>query len=626
MILSKEPPRGAAAAAASTDTLSPLGRSINKYQSYEFPRWWQARPAYLWLAALAPVVVFFGLFFVYPLLKIALQSFFSPQFTLKNYARIFGDSTYLFLIWNTIRISLEVTLGTLLIGYPIAAWLSRIRGPMLTFGLLLVMLPLWTSALVRNYAWIIVLRRNGPISDFMEALGFDTPNLLYNEGAVLFGMIYTLLPYMVFTLYNSMRNMDGRLLTAARGLGANATTTFLKVYLPLSMPAVSAACLLVFIIAIGFFITPALLGGGHVEMIAPQIDTQMNELTDWGFGAALATVLFLIVVVVMIVSVGVFDVEALGLEKGGRSPIAAEEMTASAEQLDMAAARRLTPMRPPVHSGRDFAKPRTDLRSAMLSALSIAVLAALFLPIAVIAGSSFTASPYIAFPPQGWTLDWYRQVLGDRGWTDAAVLSMKAASLSAICAVIIGTVTAVCLVRGSFPGRHGFYLLIIAPMIVPTIVLAVGIYFLYIEMRLLGTIWSFVFVYTVQSVPIVVLVVSSALRRVDISLERSAMILGAPPIRAFLSTTMPAIWPAVAAAGLFSFIHAFDDVVVAEFIAGTTVATLPKKMWVSLVYSIDPTISVVSTVFVVLSIAILAAIALMQWVTSRRAASVPVTS
>jgi len=592
-------------------------------RSYDLPRWWQARPARLWLAMLVPVIAFFGVFFVYPLLKIALQSVLTPQPSLKNYVRIFGDTTYLLLIWNTIRLSLEVALGTLLVGYPIAAWLGRARGMVLAFGMLLVMLPLWTSALVRNYAWIIVLRRGGPVSNAIEALGFGTPNLLYNEGTVLLGMIYTLLPYMVFTLYNSMRNIDERLLAAARGLGAKPSTVFLKVYLPLSMPAVSAASLLVFIIAIGFFITPALLGGGHVEMIAPQIDSQMNELTDWGFGAALSVVLFLIVALVMMISVGFFDVEALGFEKRSAAPVVAEETASATTGLDMAAARRLTPMSPPHPVAGAFPARPAAWGSRLLSGFSFAILAVLFLPILVIAGSSFTASTYIAFPPQGWTLSWYRQVFGDSAWLDAAALSVKAASLSAVCAAIVGTVTALCLVRGRFPGRQAIYLLIIAPMIVPTIVMAVGVYFLYIELRLLGSIWSFVFAYTVQSVPIVVLVVSSALRRVNISLERSATILGASPVRAFFSVTMPAIWPSVAAAALFSFIHAFDDVIVAQFIAGTTVATLPKKMWVSLVYSIDPTISVVSTVFVAVSIAMLAAILLMQNAARRRTEPAP---
>jgi putative spermidine/putrescine transport system permease protein len=177
---------------------------------------------------------------------------------------------------------------------------------------------------------------------------------------------------------------------------------------------------------------------------------------------------------------------------------------------------------------------------------------------------------------------------------------------------VLGTVTSLGLVRGRLFGRQALHLLFIAPMIVPTIVTAVGVYFLFVELRLLGSIWSFVLAYTVQAMPIVILVVSSSLRRVNLSLERSATILGASPLRAFFAVTMPAIWPSIAAAGLFAFIHAFDDVVIAEFIAGTTMATLPKKMWVSLVYSIDPTISVVSTIFVAVSILMLLTVVAVQ--------------
>lgn len=590
-----------------------------RVRSYDHPSWWQAKPARLWMVLLAPILLFFCLFFVYPLLKVVLQSFLLPTLSIENYARVFATSTYLLLIWETIRISLLVSLGTLLVGYPIAAWLSRAHGTALMIGLMLVMLPLWTSALVRNYAWIVLLRRGGPVSNFIEFLGFETPNLLYNEATVVFGMVYTLLPYMVFTLFNSMRNIDGRLLQAAQGLGASPVSAFLRIYLPLSMPAVSAACLLVFIISVGFYITPALLGGGQVDMIAPQIDLQMNELTNWGFGAALSMVLFVIVALVMLISVGVLDVEALGLEKRqGRVAIVAETSTAATSELDMQAARRLSPMKPPQVMGH-YGSARRPLSALFIRWYSLGLLVLLMVPIVVIAISSFTASNYIAFPPQGWSLRWYEQVMGSRNWLAAATLSLKVASLSAASAAILGTLTALCLVRGRFRGRQAFYLLVIAPLIVPTIVMAVGVYFLYIELGLLGSIWSFVFAYTVQCVPIVVLVVSSALRRVNVSLERSATILGASPVRAFFSVTMPVIWPSILAAALFSFIHAFDDVIIAQFIAGTTVMTLPKMMWVSLVYSIDPTISVVSTVFVAVSIILLLILAAVQGIAGRRA-------
>ena len=191
--------------------------------------------------------------------------------------------------------------------------------------------------------------------------------------------------------------------------------------------------------------------------------------------------------------------------------------------------------------------------------------------------------------------------------------------MTTLAAVALGTLASLCLVRGRFVGRQAVYVLVIAPLIVPTIILAVGVYFLFIKLHLLGSVWSFVLAYTVQTLPLVVLVVSSALRRVDVSLERAAVILGASPVRAFFTVTLPAILPAVLAAGLFAFIYAFDDVVIAEFIAGTTTATLPKKMWVSLLYSIDPTVSVVSTVSIVVAVLLLSVIGLVQMGSGQRA-------
>jgi Acyclic terpene utilisation family protein AtuA len=136
-----------------------------------------------------------------------------------------------------------------------------------------------------------------------------------------------------------------------------------------------------------------------------------------------------------------------------------------------------------------FARVPLAVGPIVLTLFSVLVLGVLFLPILVIAGSSFTASPYIAFPPRGWSLRWYGAVLGDRGWIEAAILSVKAAALSAAFAVVLGTVAALCLVRGRFAGRQAIHLLIMAPMIVPTIVMAVGVYFLFVELKLLGTIW-----------------------------------------------------------------------------------------------------------------------------------------
>jgi len=357
-------------------------------------------------------------------------------------------------------------------------------------------------------------------------------------------------------------------------------------------------------------------------MIAPEIDSPMNTLTDWGFGSALSVVLFLIVAVVMVGGIWVFDIEALGLRRAGNGngarvgPIADETRGFDIKAAQILARPVAAPEQRQAYARRGTAKGRL-----LLGGFSLTVLALLMLPVVVIAGSSFTASNFIAFPPRGWSLRWYHAVLDDPDWAVAALLSLKAASLSALLSVVLGTLAALSFVRGSFAGARVLYIVLLAPMIVPTIVMAVGVYFLFVQMHLLGSLWSFVFAYATQTTPIVMLVATSALRRVNVSLERSAMLLGASPLRAFFSVTMPTIWPSLAAAGLFAFIHAFDDVVIAEFIAGTTSQTLPKKMWVSLVYSIDPTISVVSTMFLAVSAVLLICIGIVQVVADRRQAT-----
>lgn len=585
----------------------------------------QRNPSVAWLVLVTPVILYLLLFFAYPLGEMVLRSFFSPGFTLANYGRIFASDTYLILIWNTVRISLLVALAALACGYPIAVWMARLGGRMRGLAIALVALPLWTSALVRNYAWIILLQRDGPIAAIMGALGMRVPNLLYSQATVIFGMVYTLLPYMIFTLYNAMRSIDPRYVAAARGLGAHPFRAFVRIYVPLSMPAVSAGFLIVFVISVGFFITPAMLGGGHVDMIAPQIDTQMNTLVNWGFGAALSTVLFIIVVLVMAASVAAFDIEAFGFEKRPRSlPIGTDAGRSGPTQSSFdttAAGRLLQPLPGPTKPGsiESYDRMPRPLGRLTLSVFSVAVLLVLLAPMIVIVGSSFTPTPYPMFPPPGLSLRWYQTVLGDSSWIAAAILSVKSASMTTLAAVALGTLASLCLVRGRFVGRQAVYVLVIAPLIVPTIILAVGVYFLFIKLHLLGSVWSFVLAYTVQTLPLVVLVVSSALRRVDVSLERAAVILGASPVRAFFTVTLPAILPAVLAAGLFAFIYAFDDVVIAEFIAGTTTATLPKKMWVSLLYSIDPTVSVVSTVSIVVAVLLLSVIGLVQMGSGQRA-------
>jgi putative spermidine/putrescine transport system permease protein len=588
--------------------MSPLRR-----RDFGEPSLVQRHPQIVWLAVLAPVLVYLALFFFYPLLRMFLRSLFAPDFTLAHYARVVASPAYLKILWITVRISAVVAVTALLVGYPVAFFLSRVRDRVAQILLAFVLVPLWTSVLVRSYAWIVILRTEGILNMLLQALGLTaTPlALVYNETGVVIGMVHVLLPYMILSLYTVMRGIDSTYLRAAANLGAGVVPTFLRVYLPLSMPAVTSGFLLVFIFSIGFFITPALLGGGKVEMIALQIETQINELVDWGFGSALSVVLFALVMVLVALFVRIFDVDAFGV---GRPPAAHPAEATAADYVLADAPVPAPPARRPAGRGRPllttrrrgrFDRPRPDYGWLALEVFTGAALIFLVTPVLIIIPMSFSTTTYLAFPPKGFTFGWYEHYLTDTAWMAATGLSLRVAALTTLGAVVLGTLGAIGLVRITSARKDLLYLTILAPLIVPVIVSSVAIYFLFVQLRLVGSFWAFVLAHMVLAIPVVVMVVAAALRRVDESLERAATILGATQTRAFLAVTLPIIRSSIIAGGLFAFITSFDEIVMALFLAGTTSSTLPKKMWESLRFQIDPTISAVSTLLVVLSLVVL---------------------
>ncbi len=244
------------------------------------------------LAALGlPALALLAVLFAYPVLRLMLLSV--EGGTLGWYAKALGESLYLEVFWITLRIAVIVTLTTLLLSYPVAYFLATTTrlGAALGFGL--VILPLWTSILVRTYAWMVLLGRNGIVNKSLMALGIvdDPLALLHNELGVIIGMVHVLMPYMVLPIYAAMRRVDPDLLQAAEGLGAGTFRIFRRVFLPLSAQGIYAGCILVFVLSVGFFITPALLGGGRVIMIAVLIEQQVRDVLNWSFASALATVL-----------------------------------------------------------------------------------------------------------------------------------------------------------------------------------------------------------------------------------------------------------------------------------------------------------------------------------------------
>ncbi|WP_282928774.1 ABC transporter permease [Anaerococcus sp. Marseille-Q7828] len=253
-------------------------------------------------------LVWAGVFIILPLILILMYSFNGSEsiafdnftFSLRNYQRFF-EPIYLKMLGITLLIAFLATLGCLLIGYPVAYIISRMDENVASSLIFVFIMPMWINLLLRTYGWITLLGRNGVLNRFLASLGMDPLGIMYTPTAVVLGMIYEFLPFMVIQIYNALRKVDPNLIEAALDLGANRKTVFKKVTFPLSLPGVYTGIIMVFIPAISTFVVSNLLGGQKVYMIGNLIDQQFTFTGNWGFGSATAIILMLILILALAV-------------------------------------------------------------------------------------------------------------------------------------------------------------------------------------------------------------------------------------------------------------------------------------------------------------------------------------
>lgn len=274
------------------------------------PNW---RPLLLLVPALIVLLVFFAL----PLLDIVIRSFtdVNPSDVGGNYGWLLNRPENLLIGYRTVATSVTVTLICLILAYPYAYFMTVVSDRVRGWLTLAVMMPLWTSILVRTMAWMVLLQDTGPVNDALEAVGVERQRLIRTTLGVAIGMTQVLLPFMVLPLYSSMAKIDRRLLTASSSLGANGITTFFKIYLPLSRPGIFAGCVTVFILGLGFYIIPSLLGSPQEAMMPSLIYLQVSQFLEWGHGAALGVALLLVTIVLL---AGFSRVSRGALVSGGR--------------------------------------------------------------------------------------------------------------------------------------------------------------------------------------------------------------------------------------------------------------------------------------------------------------------
>jgi len=240
-----------------------------------------------------------------------------------------------------------------------------------------------------------------------------------------------------------------------------------------------------------------------------------------------------------------------------------------------------------------------------------AIAAVLLLPILFIVLLSFGSSQWLVFPPPGWTFKWYGQFFSNAQWMNSALVSLKVAMLTTLCALAIGLPSAFALVRGKFPGRELLYALFTLPMIVPLVIIAVAVYALFLKLGYTGTLFAFVVSHVIVALPFTIISIINSLKLFDQSIEDAAVICGATRLQAIVKVTFPAIRPGLVSGGLFAFLVSWDEVVLSVMMASPGLQTLPVKMWTTLRQDLTPVIAVASTLLIALSllVMIIAAIA-----------------
>ena len=558
-----------------------------------------------------PLALLLVFFLVYPVGQLLLLSIYNDSgFTFAQYRQLFASSVYVDVLLITLKISLVTTLVCVVIGYPIAYLISMVDKDRKARLLFWVLLSFWTSFLVRVFAWIVLLGRNGVINKLLISLGIisSPASLLYNFGSVIVGMVNALLPLAVLTMLSVMENIDRNLPRAAATLGARPGTAFWKVYFPLSLPGVAAAGIMVFVTAIGFFIVPALLGGRRETMITQLIIDQIQQTMNWGFAGAISVLLLLVVLVVFAAYDRLLGLSTMTGASTARSA-APSQMSGGLQRTGDVILTLLGAISDCITAVlRSRRRDRSPDRPGLgLQGFVWTVLILISAPTILMIPLSF-GSGGLNWPPQGFTLHWYETVLQSPVWTQALTRSLLVGLGTGLLAMLIGTPAAFLLVRSEIPGKAAWLVFILSPIVVPRMIIAVGLFYLFARMGLIGSALGLILGHTVVAVPYVVMTMMAVLRNYDTRLDHAAQSLGARPVATLRYVTFPILGAGMMSSFLFAFATSFDELTIALFATGGLNATLPKQFWDEVTLQVSPVIAAVSTcLFVFMGILIFVA-------------------
>ena len=460
-------------------------------------------------------------------------------------------------------IAARVTVFSLLLGYPLAYFLSFYAGKKKDLLYQLVIIPLWVSYLVRAYAWKTILGSDGVLNTLLQYVHLTKHPLeflLYSPFAVVLTLTHIYTPFAFLPIYAALEHIPRNLVEASHDLGATPGQTFWKVILPLSIPGVVAGATFAFVLSLGDFLAPLLLGGPSGIMISNIVVSLFGAAYNWPLGAAISFCMLLLVV-----SSAVF-------------------LRATGKEMELL-----------------VSETRFDSGSRWLLVHTVAVFAFLYLPIAVLILYSFNGEGVGGFPPHHLTLDWYRTLFADGPIWDSVLNSLQVALAAMVISLTFGVPAALALERAQFPGKALFRRLVLLPLILPGIITGLSLLMLFNVTGTKLSLLTIILGHGTALISVATTEVFAGLQKLDRAQEEASLDLGANYWQTFWRITVPNLKLPIIGAALLIFTLSMDEIAVSFFLIGRD-NTLPLEIWGRLRRGITPEINAVSTIIFVFSL------------------------
>ncbi len=548
-------------------------------------------PLYAWLA----------LFVVAPMVLLLVNSFWisedgvlSRSFSLENYHYVLDSGTFRTLFLKTIEISLAVGVLATVIAFPMAYIVSQRLSRRRLAAVMLVVIPLWVSLLIRVFAWKIILGDSGVLNSSLKWLGLiDAPisSLLYTRFTVFLTLTYVAVPFVFIGAYTALERVPRSVLEASADLGASPWRRFSTVTWPLARQGVAIGFTLAFVLAVGDYLSPSLVGGLNGTMVGSVVVSEFGVTNNWPLGAAMAMVLLVAVIVVTAM-----------VARLGRSRGVLEGDIGSGVQADA------VPTSPRLRR----------LGNAAAYAFLTLAYAFLYLPLIVIAAFSLNDSIVQALPWSGFTTKWYSALTSDAELISAFKRTLAVAVGSVVLSLVLGTAFALLFNYMRVRGSSLLQGMLSLPFLLPGVILGLSLAIVFRQIGFPFGVRAVIVGHATFITPIVVAVLLGRLRRMDPSLVHASMDLGANPLRTLIHVVAPQLRTAFIGAALLGFTLSFDEVLVTFFLTGDQ-PTLPVYVYNQLRFGFTPTINALFTCIGVGSIALLLVSA--RLLTADRAAS-----